>query len=176
MISHTSVKTPTAAASFLTDHLLRTWNDIGEAESRMTSLIRNRIDDEQQRIGRIISKTPALVKILITQQQARIQADSHRLSTVVHELLDKHSRRLDNLTRSLPLLVRNRITQQQHRLELIQQRVQANNPDRLLKLGYSITLHNGRVVRSASTLKSGDTLLTRFSKGSIESIVKQQDL
>ena len=142
----------------------------------MTSLIRKRIDDEQQRIERIISKTPALVKILITQQQARIQADSHRLSTVVHELLDKHSRRLDNLTRSLPLLVRNRITQQQHRLELIQQRVQANNPDRLLKLGYSITLHNGRVVRSASTLKSGDMLLTRFSKGSIESIVKQQDL
>ena len=176
MISHTCVKTPTAAASFLTDHLLRTWNDIGEAESRMTSLIRNRIDDEQQRIERIISKTPALVKILITQQQARIQAGSHRLSTVVNELLDKHSRRLDNLTRSLPLLVRNRITQQQHRLELIQQRVQANNPDRLLKLGYSITLHNGRVVRSASTLKSGDTLLTRFSKGSIESIVKQQDL
>ena len=42
---------------------------------------------------------------------------------------------------------------ERHRLELLSQRTAAADPAHILKRGYSITLHNGRAVRSAADLK-----------------------
>lgn len=48
------------------------------------------------------------------------------------------------------------------------------SPERNLKLGYSIVTDNsGRVVRDASTLKIGERLKTRLSKGEVESEIKK---
>jgi exonuclease VII large subunit len=50
----------------------------------------------------------------------------------------------------------------------------AANPDRLLKLGYSIvTDPTGAVVRTVSQLRHGQTVTTRLSKGAFVSEVKE---
>ena len=54
---------------------------------------------------------------------------------------------------------------------MLDQRVRLLDPSLLLKRGYSITLHNGRAVRSAGELKAGDVITTRFAEGEIESKV-----
>ncbi len=53
-----------------------------------------------------------------------------------------------------------------------QQRIQAQDPELLLKRGYSITLKDGKSIRSASQLKAGDIIETRFAEGNIKSEVK----
>lgn len=47
------------------------------------------------------------------------------------------------------------------------------NPDNILKKGYSITYHNGKVLKDAKDLKSGDEISTRFDQGTVESIVRK---
>ena len=47
-----------------------------------------------------------------------------------------------------------------------------NNPERQLKLGYSILMLGGKVVKSVKDVKSGDVLLSKLSDGNIESQVK----
>ena len=64
-----------------------------------------------------------------------------------------------------------RLSEASHRLEMLDQRVRLLDPSLLLKRGYSITLHNGRAVRSAGELKVGDVITTRFAEGEIESKV-----
>ena len=59
-----------------------------------------------------------------------------------------------------------------HCLQLLQQRIQAQDPELLLKRGYSITLKDGKSIRSASQLKVGDIIETRFAEGNIKSEVK----
>jgi exodeoxyribonuclease VII large subunit len=44
-----------------------------------------------------------------------------------------------------------------------------SNPERQLKLGYSIATLNGKVVRSISQIKKGDILLSKLGDGSVQS-------
>jgi exodeoxyribonuclease VII large subunit len=45
------------------------------------------------------------------------------------------------------------------------------NPAILLKKGYTLTLKNGRIVTSKTSLSQGDTIETLFSDGSVWSVV-----
>lgn len=64
-----------------------------------------------------------------------------------------------------------RFINERHHLELAEQKVISFDPSLLLKRGYSITLHNGKVVRDPHQLKEGDEIETRVEKGNIKSKV-----
>jgi len=64
-----------------------------------------------------------------------------------------------------------RLINERHHLELAEQKVISYDPSLLLKRGYSITLHNGKVVRDPQQLKEGDEIETRLEKGNIKSKV-----
>lgn len=59
-----------------------------------------------------------------------------------------------------------------HRLEVFANTVRLNDPARQLRLGYSITRHNGKVVRGARSVQTGDLLNTQVSDGVIDSTVE----
>ena len=67
--------------------------------------------------------------------------------------------------------IRQRIIQERHHLEMVGQRTELLDPALLLSRGYSITLHQGKVVRDPQHLKKGDELETRVEKGRIKSII-----
>jgi len=64
-----------------------------------------------------------------------------------------------------------RLINERHHLELAEQKVISYDPSLLLKRGYSITLHNEKVVRDPQQLKEGDEIETRLEKGNIKSKV-----
>jgi exodeoxyribonuclease VII large subunit len=53
-------------------------------------------------------------------------------------------------------------------IEQLERLTEINNPERQLKLGYSLAFSNGRVVRSSDGLTKGSTIEVRFAKGSAE--------
>lgn len=61
-------------------------------------------------------------------------------------------------------------THKQH--EMLEKSIALADPKRILSMGYSITLHNGKVVKDAAMLKQGDVLTTSFLNGAVESTVK----
>lgn len=128
MVSHTRVKTPTAAAALLIEHLKEVWDGVEGA---------------QERVARAA--------------QQRIAAVGYQLTAIEERV---------------PLLIERRITNARHSLELMAERVKGLDPQLLLSRGYSITLHQGRVVKDASTLVQGDEIETRVNRGIINSIVK----
>ena len=65
-----------------------------------------------------------------------------------------------------------KIVTEGHRLDMLQQRCKSLDPQLLLSRGYSITLHQGRAVRHASELKTGDEIETRVENGTFKSIIK----
>ena len=64
------------------------------------------------------------------------------------------------------------LTDQRHHVDLIGQRLEATDPDRILRLGYSITLSEGKLVTSTDKVRPGDRLTTRLADGTIESVVQ----
>jgi len=47
-----------------------------------------------------------------------------------------------------------------------------NDPIRQLRLGYSITRHEGRVIRTVGNVSTGDSIVIQVSDGEISSEVK----
>lgn len=128
MVSHTRVKTPTAAAAFLVDALLETLRRVTEAET-------------------------------LIARYAREQLQRQQLS-------------LEHATTLLPHLAERLMAEARHRLERIQLKLEGFDPELLLQRGYSITLHQGQVVKSTAQLKAGDEIETRLKEGVIKSIVQ----
>ena len=150
MVSHTRVKTPTAAAAFLVDHLKGVLDTIEGAQSLITHYARQKLSTLQSQLATIQEILPKLFLAVKIRQDARIE----------------------NLEARFPLLAERRLTAERHRLQLIEEKLKALDPQLLLKRGYSITLHNGKAVHNPLVLKAGDEIETRLEKGTIKSIIK----
>ena len=150
MVSHTRVKTPTAAAALLIDHLKEMLDTVMNAQNSITRLVQQKLSTLSAQLSNVSEAIPRLFTIVKTRQEAKIDA----------------------LQQRIPMLLERRLLAENHRLQLMEEKLKALDPQLLLKRGYSITLHNGRAVKDATTLKAGDEIETRLAQGLIHSIVK----
>ena len=150
MISHTRMKTPTAAAAFLISHLAETDDLLNDIQNRMVRLVKERLTTHQLRLAALSERIPSLFSVVKARQEAH----------------------LDQLFARLQTQLQTTLVQQTHRLELLAQRTASLDPILLLRRGYSITLHHGKVVSDPSQLHEGDEIETRLEKGTVRSIVK----
>ncbi len=172
MISNTRVKTPTAAAAFLIDRLRLVEERIIEAQNRIANTVKQRMNVENMRLGRLTGHIPMLFSLVQTRQQARLDRIFTKLRNSMAQALSlqhHHIHLFEN--RLLPALDR-LLLKESHRLQLLKQRTDAANPEHLLKRGYSITLLNGKSIRDPKQLKAGDEIETRVEKGILHSIIK----
>ena len=150
MVSHTRVKTPTAAAALLIDHLKEVLDTVNNAQNSITRLVQQKLSTLSTQLSSVSEAIPRLFSIVKTRQEAKIDA----------------------LQQRLPMLIERRFLAENHRLQLMEEKLKALDPQLLLKRGYSITLHKGRAVKDATTLKAGDEIETHLAQGLIHSIVK----
>ena len=64
-----------------------------------------------------------------------------------------------------------RISKETRALELHAQFIRLASPAYILKRGYSLTLREGKILKSAAEVRPGDRLTTRFADGEVESTV-----
>lgn len=171
MVSHTRVKTPTAAAAFLIEHLQDVYSLIVEAEEDVIRCVTNRLQKERLRIDRLIELLPKQLAAFLTAQHARLGRLIELLPRQTAACLTGQRGNLDLLAATMRSVLERRMLQENHRMELLEHRVDAVNPEKLLQRGYSITRSNGRVVRSPEQLKAGDEIETTMEKGTIKSVV-----
>ncbi len=172
MVSHTRVKTPTAAAAFLIDRLDKVMEQITDYESRITHYARHLIENYTLRLSSIAERIPTLFALVRTRSEARLEQLGVRMKNILDSRVEREQTRITNLNTQLTVTIGQRLLKEHHRLELLEQRTRSLDPQLLLKRGYSITLLNGKAVRNAQELKSGDELETRVEQGIIKSIVK----
>jgi len=171
MVSHTRVKTPTAAAAFLIDHLLTTWQRIERAQDQIVSCIEQRLKHDQLRLTSLAGRIPVAALSLIQTEQLHLRRLQERMKVGVPTRMQTMRHQVETLSAALPPLAERMLTAEQHRLELLAQRIKAVDPALLLRRGYSITLKEGRAVRSPEDVKAGDIIETRLEKGTIKSTV-----
>lgn len=170
VVSHTRVKTPTAAAEFLINHLRGTAEALDGYASFINQTIPDILQREKERLERCVSRIPSQVEIRLQREVFRQERLFKRMELAWQSRLMREEHRLD-LSLRIAGALQTRLQREKHRLELFEQRVNAASPDVLLKRGYSITLNNGKAVTDASLLKDGDEIVTRLAKGEILSLI-----
>lgn len=171
IIAHTRVKTPTAAAAFLINHLRQTADRIQSAQDNILAMVSHRMEVEQLRLSRLAQAIPALFSLVRTRQEARLDQLFSRMTARAGIKLQGEQERLSRWLVQISLFTQRRLMAENHRLQLLRQRAEALDPALLLQRGYSITTHNGHVVTDATTLSSSDVIETRLKSGKLTSVV-----
>ena len=172
MVSFRRVKTPTAAAAFLVEHLAETYQRILDAQEEMVHLVQRRMELERIQLARLTEKVPMLFSLVRTRQEKRLENLALRMQNTITTTLQRQDLRLQRLALALPTHAERLLTKAAHRLELLQQAVKSHDPSLLLAKGYSITTRGGKVVRNANDLQKGDVIVTQLQKGKVKSVVE----
>ena len=172
MVAHTKVKTPTAAAALLIDHLNLVLERLLDAQAELIAAVRHRSELEQARLVRMSEKIPVLFSLVKTRQEQRIERHLANITASLNDKLSREHHRLSLIESQLGPTLLQQMTKENYRLQLLQQRLEALNPQRLLQRGYSITLCKGKVVGNARQLKAGDEIETKLANGKITSIIQ----
>ena len=64
------------------------------------------------------------------------------------------------------------VMQEQNRLQMWSKTIELHSPERIFKMGYSLTTLNGKPVMKMDDVKEGDMLKTYVADGVVESVVK----
>ena len=173
MVAHTRVKTPTAAAAFLIDHLAATLNRIEQAQISIQRMVEHRIQHEKLHLQQLSTHIPILFSMVKNRENARLDDYWHALLQRVMLHLQQSNMRVELLSNEVIPATTNKLMAEQHKLQLLEQRVDGVNPERMLRLGYSLTYKNGYVLRNVNEVKAGDEITTRLEGGIITSVVKK---
>lgn len=170
MVAHTRVKTPTAAAAFLVANLKAVADRIDNAQGRIQRSVTTRIDVEKMRLSSVATHVPTIFSMIHTRQSGRIDLLANRLRSAVSQATANERHRLSSLSLRLLPAVERRMTGERHRIALLEQRAKALDPRLLLQRGYSVTLHQGRIVRRADDVPQGGEIVTIVAQGTIKSV------
>lgn len=149
VVAYARAKTPTAVAEYLIGKMVDIRDEYLWIEQEIVALVNNTLTANQVKLETLSSRFSYLLKDRTREQMKDLDSMKFRLTTLVDHYLSDAKKDL--------------LTKEKY-LELI-------SPQNILKKGYSITLKNGKAVKSVASLKKGDLLTTLLADGEITSQV-----
>ena len=172
LIAHTRVKTPTAAAEFLIHHQEEELDMLEDLTARLTNSTGQALHNETMRLKLLTERLPLLYAAVKSREEMRIHRLAAALSTVSLRSIEQAKGNISMLHRQLMLYAPALLRNEQKRIELNDSKLQSASPDRILRLGFSITRLDGKAVRDVAQLREGDEIETSLASGTLKSIVK----
>ena len=188
------LKTPTAAGAFLVDRLADAWRQASELARRAVDFASERMRGDRLRLSHIEASVPMLVKARISDAHLRLTRLANTLPAVASARIGRSLASLDSVPQLLRAAVASRLRAEDdslarfsevaaaaseqrirdagERLAAMETLVGVLNPEATLKRGYSITRLDGKAVRDASLLRTGQKITTLFSSGTVISEIK----
>lgn len=150
-VAYQRMKTPTAVAEFLIGCMDQASEKVESLTHDMTLLATRLLSEKKEQLQSTIFHLPLYVSSAIERQRNRLTELFTRLTTNGQALLD----------------------QQKHYLDKAEQYIQLVEPSNVLRRGYTLTLRDGKIVKSAQELKTAEHIVTRFMDGESISTVNE---
>ena len=108
----------------------------------------------------------------VAEQVEKVGGLVLRLQRAAMGAVNKEKNRLSLYQQRLKSAIREAVLREQGKLGLWQKTIELHSPERIFKMGYSLTTVNGKVINNQADVKAGDLLETHLQTGVIQSIVK----
>ena len=129
--------------------------------------------DKKNQLKDLAVKAESLSLKYFRVHQDVLRDKKHNIESALKIVVTKNKefikRSLDNLNTSLNKIFNN----SREQIRYLDQKTKILNPESALKRGYSITLKEGRSVKSIDDLRENDLIKTIFYKGSVVSKVRR---
>ena len=176
LVAHTRLKTPTAVAAFLVDRQREEMNSLADLEHRLQQAVVGKVEQNKLLLQSMQLRVQAAAASYGRKEEQRLLQMSAALERNVQQTLQQHENYLNNLSQSLQQTSLRQIDNEQRRLSYIQKLLHMSSLDRILQMGFSLTMSEGKAVRSAAQLAPGMLLTTHFAEGKMESRVEKVDV
>ena len=150
VVAHLSVKTPTAAAAFLIEHMAEQLTGIDDLQAELINNTQGRIERELIRIDRLTNAVQG-THLRLGEQLNNIALMQERIALFLHNRMDK----------------------ERQQLQLMQRTVEMVQPDNVLRRGFSIVRLNGHAIKDAAAVKPGDDIEIQTARGSFAAVTRE---
>lgn len=170
IVAHTRLKTPTAVAQFLIDAMRDELDIVTDLNDRLNNSLTTLLLRNRQQYDNLAHRFQRAATQFSTRQQEYLLRLSSRIEMGAHRQLERQNFQLTQYPLRLTTAVSRFIETKQHRLAIAEKALNMAGPERILRMGYSITTDSeGNVLRSLADTKSGMTIHTQLLDGSIAS-------
>ncbi len=172
-VAHTRLKTPTAVAAFLIDHRKSEADALQSLQERLVRALQQRLNEERTHFNSLHHRFALSSSHYVGQQRDYVLRLASRLELFVQTRLQSQRQQLEAYPQRLTLAADRIFFQSHQRHQLLERSLKLAGPERILSLGFSITLKDGKAVRRADQLQPGDVIETRLQTGNVKSVVKE---
>ena len=176
LVAHTRLKTPTAVAAFLVERQREEINSLADLEHRLQQTVVGKVEQNRLLLQSLQLRVQAAAAFYGRKEEQRLLQMGAALERNALQALQQQENYLKNLSQSLQQTPLRQIDNEQRRLDYIQKLLHMSSLDRILQMGFSLTLSEGKAVRSAAQLVPGMLLTTHFAEGKMESRVETVDV
>lgn len=172
IVAHTRCKTPTAVAAFFIQAMQAELDLVHETAGRLHAAAEHRLRGLRRRFETAARRFHTATIEYGGRERGRLLRLAARMELCNRRRIDGEHARLESAGHRLVQAVARGLEIRRNRLALLGTEIAAASPERILRMGYSLTLFRGKAVRDAARLKAGDEIVTRLATGETTSIVK----
>lgn len=171
-VASVRVKTPTAAAEWLLDRAQSALDHVNALTDLVVDSATQMLSGARQQLAYFTSGIPLMADNIVVRHRARLQQIAAAIPVVAARRIDGAGKDLAFASQRVAMAARQCVANERQRVTGLEKQVELLSPDRVLRRGYSLTLRDGHVVTSVSSLRAGDSLVTRFADGERTSVVE----
>ena len=171
MVAHTRMKTPTAVAAFLIGRMDEQADELNGLQQWICTKVSGILSDAQITLKWVAAQLPSKVIAMIERKRMQLLTLAKNLS-VAHLFVERQHSTLTNIRQNMQNRLITLLSGKNQELHLHEQFLKMASPDYILKKGYTLTLKEGKTVKHAYALQTGDEITTRFADGEQRSVVK----
>lgn len=173
MVSYQSFITPTKIAEFL----LQKFNDftvlLQEAEQILMTETEWMFKSQKTNLKETARLFSSLTSNAMNNSNAEISRLIFQLQNFGQQLVNEQKIQLQQGKRILVLHSKQPVREAGKELIFLEEKIRMLSPQNILKRGFSVTRHNGKIIRSTENLKKEDLLETELFSGSLTSRVEK---
>lgn len=173
MVAAVSVKTPTALADYLIELFVAQDEMLLSLASRLAVSLKGRMASENARMESFRLRVVSAVKSRLSVEGARMESFRLRTASAVKSRLSAEGVRVESLRQRALSAVRARFAMESSKVDLLEMRCSRNNPEQLMKSGYSLVRKGGKVLSSVSGVEAGDEMEVMLRDGVLKCSVKE---
>jgi len=195
LVAHTALNTPTAVAEYLVEKNSEFYSYLDSLTSNFYNQVEDIISENNYKLGEIGNKFKFVITQIISLKKNELNLLQTEYSYKIKQKLKKFDYLLQNYPEKLLNSIRYGLNNKmqttelyyirlentlnaffdnkKHRLAMFEQTKNLSDPLHVLKSGFSYTLKNGKLLKSAKDTKKGDFIETVLVDGRIKSEVKK---
>ncbi len=161
------VSTPTATARHLREPWERAEAMLGQYVHRLLFAYEGLLD----RTRRVLERSAVSLTRYLNAFQERFMNVRHQLMRHSEGIGFALREKREKVSQAGNILMRQYATWHERLVQKIshaESKLAAHDPERLLRLGYSLVIKGGKLVRSVDQLKADDTIEVKLGRGSLE--------